>query len=61
MVKPAAVQSNVQRTSRLRDGKVALTVTVARPLSATDFVSIGGAVEQIENPVAGLTGSDTCA
>lgn len=43
------------------DGEVALTVTMARPLSATDFASIGAVVAQIEKLVAGLTGGDTDA
>lgn len=43
------------------DGEVALTVTIARPLSAADFASIGSVVAQIEKLVAGLTGGDTSA
>lgn len=43
------------------DGEVALTVTIARPLSAADFGSIGAVVAQIEKLVAGLTGGDTDA
>lgn len=43
------------------DGEVALTVTIARPLSAADFASIGTVVAQIEKLVAGLTGGDTSA
>jgi hypothetical protein len=38
------------------DGEVALTVTIARPLSAADFASIGAVVAEIERLVAGLTG-----
>jgi hypothetical protein len=38
------------------DGEVALTVTIARPLSSADFASIGAVVAQIEKLVAGLTG-----
>jgi hypothetical protein len=38
------------------DGEVALTVTIARPLSAADFASIGAVVAQIEKLVANLTG-----
>jgi len=40
------------------DGEVALTITIARPLSAADFASIGAVVAQIEKFVAGLTGGD---
>jgi hypothetical protein len=43
------------------DGEVALTVTIARPLSAADFASIGAVVAQIEKLVVGLTGGDTSA
>jgi len=43
------------------DGEVALTVTIARPLSAADFASIGAVVAQIEKLVVGLTGGDTDA
>lgn len=43
------------------DGKAALTVTIARPLSAADFASIGSVVAEIEKLVAGLTGGDTDA
>ena len=43
------------------DGVVALTVTIARPLSAADFASIGLVVAQIEKLVAGLTGGATDA
>jgi hypothetical protein len=43
------------------DGEVALTVTIARPLSSADFASIGAVVAQIEKLVAGLTGGDTNA
>jgi hypothetical protein len=38
------------------DGEVALTVTIARPLSATDFASIGSVVAEIEKLVASLSG-----
>lgn len=38
------------------DGEVALTVTIARPLSAADFASIGAVVAEIERLVAGLAG-----
>ena len=40
------------------DGEVALTVTIARPLSAADFASIGAVVGQIEKLIAGLTSGD---
>jgi hypothetical protein len=40
------------------DGVVALTVTIARPLSAADFASIGSVVAEIEKLVSGLTGGD---
>jgi hypothetical protein len=43
------------------DGEVALIVTIARPLSAADFASIGAVVAQIEKLVVGLTGGDTSA
>jgi hypothetical protein len=43
------------------DGEVALTVTIARPLSSADFASIGAVVAQIEKLVAGLTGGDANA
>lgn len=43
------------------DGEVALTVTIARPLSAPDFASIGSVVAQIEKLVAGLSGGDSDA
>jgi len=43
------------------DGEVALTVTIARPLSSADFTSIGAVVAQIEKLVAGLTGGDANA
>jgi hypothetical protein len=43
------------------DGEVRLTVTIARPLSAADFASIGSVVAQIEKLVAGLTGRDSDA
>ncbi len=43
------------------DGEVALTITIARPLSAADFASIGAVVAQIEKFVAGLTGGGTNA
>lgn len=43
------------------DGDVALTVTIARPLSAADFASIGSVAAEIEKLVAGLTGDDTNA
>ena len=40
------------------DGEVALIVTIDRPLSATDFASIGAVVGEIERLVAGLTRGD---
>ena len=40
------------------DGEIRLTVTIARPLSAADFASIGLVVAQIEEFVVGLTGGD---
>jgi hypothetical protein len=43
------------------DGEVRLAVTIARPLSAADFASIGSVVAQIEKLVAGLTGRDSNA
>lgn len=44
------------------DGEVALTVTIARPLSATDFAAIGSVVAEIEKLVASLSGGgDTSA
>jgi hypothetical protein len=43
------------------DGVVALTVTIARPLSAADFASIGSVVAEIEKLVSGLTGGDSDA
>lgn len=43
------------------DGEVALTVTIARPLSSADFTSIGAVVAQIEKLVAGLAGGETNA
>ncbi|HEX2319148.1 MAG TPA: hypothetical protein VHJ18_09230 [Streptosporangiaceae bacterium] len=43
------------------DGEVALIVTIARPLSASDFAAIGSVVAQIEKLVAGLTGGENNA
>lgn len=43
----------------LPDGEVALTITIARPLSAADFASIGSVVAQIEKLVAGLVSGET--
>lgn len=45
----------------LPDGEVSLTVTIARPLSAADFASIGAVVAQIEKLVTGLAGGDPSA
>jgi hypothetical protein len=45
----------------LPDGEVALIVTIDRPLSATDFSSIGAVVGEIERLVAGLTRGDASA
>jgi hypothetical protein len=41
------------------DGEVGFPVTIARPLSATDFASIGSVVAEIEKLVASLSGGDT--
>jgi len=43
------------------DGEIALTVTIARPLSSADFASTCAVVTQIEKLVAGLTGGGTNA
>lgn len=43
------------------DGEVALTVTIARPLSSADFASIGAVVAEIERLVAGLADGATYA
>lgn len=45
----------------LPDGEVALIVAIDRPLSATDFTSIGAVVGEIERLVAGLTRGDARA
>jgi len=43
------------------DGEVALIITMDRPLSATDFASIGAVVGEIEKLVAALTRGDVSA
>lgn len=41
------------------DSEVALTITMDRPLSASDFAAIGAVVKQIEQLVRGLKSGDS--
>lgn len=48
-----------QRWAVGADGEVALTISLDRPLSASDFAAIGAVVQQIEQLVDGLKSGDS--
>jgi len=59
--RPPALKPVLDQHWPFADGEVALTVKIARPLSAADFASIGAVVAEIERLVAGLAGGGTNA